>query len=358
MSIPAQQKALVLEAKFGKFAVQTTDVPRPGPGDLLVKIEATALNPADWKIQTYGALINAYPAVLGTDGSGIVIAVGEKVSSEAFAVGDRVTFQGDIDMEKQTMRGTYAQYLTLPHEFVAKFPDNLSFDEAATVSSGIATAALPLYNHVEGADSVKLFPPWKEGGRGKYAGKSFLVVGGATSMGQFAIQFARLSGFSPIVATASLHHSAFLKTLGATHVVDRKLAAGELQAEFAKIASGQFDVVYDAVSVADTLHLSLAATAPGGHLVVVLSPAETAEEARKQGKNVHFAQGLFMHPINREVSGPLLSSLPKLLETGDIKPNRVEVLPGGLNGVVGGLERLKANQVSGVKLVVHPQETA
>ncbi|TBU37976.1 GroES-like protein [Dichomitus squalens] len=354
MSIPAQQKALVLESKFGKFALQTTDVPRPGPGDLLVKIEAAALNPADWKIQTYGILVNEYPVVLGADGSGIVIAVGEKISPEAFAVGDRVTFQGDIDLEKQMLHGTYSQYLTIPHEAVAKFPDNLSFDEAATVSSGVATAALPLYNHVEGADSVKLFPPWKEGGRGKYAGKSFLVVGGGHIYGTFA----RLSGFSPIVATASRHHAAFLKTLGATHVVDRKLSTGELQAEFAKIASGQFEVVYDAVSLADTFPLSLAATAPGGHLVVVLSAAEIAEEAEKQGKNVHHARGWFVAPINREVSGPLLASLPKLLETGDIKPNRVEVLPGGLNGVVSGLERLKANQVSGVKLVVHPQETA
>ena len=46
------------------------------------------------------------------------------------------------------------------------------------------------------------------------------------------------------------------------------------------------------------------------------------------------------------------------LTLSPMQPNRVEVLPGGLNGVVGGLERLKNNQVSGLKLVIHPHETA
>ena len=90
MSVPTQQKALVLPTRSGEFSIQTTEVPQPGPEDLLVKIEAAALNPADWKIQTYGTLVNVYPAVLGSDGSGTVVAVGEKVSPDAFTTGDRV----------------------------------------------------------------------------------------------------------------------------------------------------------------------------------------------------------------------------------------------------------------------------
>lgn len=84
----AQQKSLLLLEKQGAFAVRPTDIPKPGPGELLVEIHATALNPVDWKIQVYGIFLENFPAVLGTDSSGIVKEVGEGVTE--FAVGDKV----------------------------------------------------------------------------------------------------------------------------------------------------------------------------------------------------------------------------------------------------------------------------
>ena len=84
----AQQKSLLLLEKQGAFAVRETDIPKPGPGELLVEIHATALNPVDWKIHVYGAFIKSYPAVLGTDSSGVVKEIGEGVTT--FAVGDKV----------------------------------------------------------------------------------------------------------------------------------------------------------------------------------------------------------------------------------------------------------------------------
>ena len=86
--MPAQQKALLLPAKHAAFVVGESSVPAAGPGQLLVKIEATALNPVDWKIQAFDFFIKEYPAVLGTDAAGIVKAVGEGVTD--FKVGDRV----------------------------------------------------------------------------------------------------------------------------------------------------------------------------------------------------------------------------------------------------------------------------
>ena len=73
----AEQKALFLEAAQGEFRVRQTSIPKPGPGELLVKIHATALNPVDWKIRAYNFFITEYPAVLGTDSAGTVEAVGE-----------------------------------------------------------------------------------------------------------------------------------------------------------------------------------------------------------------------------------------------------------------------------------------
>jgi len=82
------QKAFLLESKQGKFVVDTRPIPKPGPGELLVKVLATSLNPVDWKIQKYGAFINDFPAVLGTDGAGEVQEVGEGVTT--FSKGDKV----------------------------------------------------------------------------------------------------------------------------------------------------------------------------------------------------------------------------------------------------------------------------
>ena len=84
----AKQKSLLLLEKQGAFAVQETDIPKPGPGELLVEIHATALNPVDWKIHVYGFFIQDFPAVLGTDSAGVVKDVGEGVTG--FEVGDKV----------------------------------------------------------------------------------------------------------------------------------------------------------------------------------------------------------------------------------------------------------------------------
>lgn len=85
---PAHQNALLLESKHGAFVVRQKTVPTPGPGQILVRIEAAALNPLDWKIQAYGIDWVPLPAVLGTDAAGVVVALGEGVWN--FAEGDRV----------------------------------------------------------------------------------------------------------------------------------------------------------------------------------------------------------------------------------------------------------------------------
>ena len=82
------QKALYLVEAKGALAVRERDIPTPGPGEILVEIHATALNPVDWKIQAFDFFIKEYPAILGTDAAGIVKAVGEGVTN--LAVGDKV----------------------------------------------------------------------------------------------------------------------------------------------------------------------------------------------------------------------------------------------------------------------------
>ena len=88
MSIPSQQKTLFLESKQGAFVLKPKDVPQAGPGEVLVKIEATALNPLDWKIQAIGLFVEKFPAVLGFDAAGTIVQLGKGVTSHT--IGDRV----------------------------------------------------------------------------------------------------------------------------------------------------------------------------------------------------------------------------------------------------------------------------
>lgn len=83
-----QQKALFLQSKQGEFAIGLRSIPKPGRGELLIKVFSAALNPIDYKIQENGLFVNIYPAILGVDIAGIVDEVGEGVHT--FVKGDKV----------------------------------------------------------------------------------------------------------------------------------------------------------------------------------------------------------------------------------------------------------------------------
>ena len=130
-----------------------------------------------------------------------------------------------------------------------------------------------------------------------------------------AIQIAKLSGFSPIIATASLKHEAFLKTLGATHVIDRNTPATTLAGKVAGITNRPLDVVFDSVSNAETQKLSHDLTATGG-MTVTVNPVQVDVV---QGKEFVHALGIFRFPHTRPLGERLYSHLTQLIEDGHIK---------------------------------------
>lgn len=79
---------------------------------------------------------------------------------------------------------------------VTQIPENISFDQAASVPLGLATATIGLYTPAEGRGGAGLVAPWKEGGRGKYAGQPIVIFGGSSSVGQYGESFpCELGGF-------------------------------------------------------------------------------------------------------------------------------------------------------------------
>ncbi|KAF6755329.1 chaperonin 10-like protein [Ephemerocybe angulata] len=348
---PTEQKALLLEKKFGDLVLNTSwPVPKPNKDEVLVKIQAAALNPCDWKIQKYGILVTNFPAILGSDIAGDVVEVGEGVLN--FAVGDRVFFQG---LYFQTGTPGFQQYATADAFTLAKIPDNVTYEEASSIPVGFTAAYVGLYNTTPGKGlgyDVPITPETK----GKYAGVPLVVLGGSSSVGQYSIQLAKLSGFSPIITTSSLKHAEYLKSLGATHVLDRN---APLTAETIKsITDLPVHIVLDGISTAETQKSGFELLESGGGIATVLQPEPDLEErALNENKRFAWVMGDKVLPHNVQLLRDVYAQFTELLEKGDIKPNRVEVIPGGLNGVVEGLTRLEENTVSGVKLVVLPQET-
>ncbi|RDX49043.1 NAD(P)-binding protein [Lentinus brumalis] len=239
-----------------------------------------------------------------------------------------------------------------------KLPDRLSFEEGVTIFSPMSTVAFSLYSQKPETESLRMSPPWEDG-RGKYAGKSIFISGGATQVGQFALQWARLSGFGPIITTASLHNTELLKSQGATHVLDRKLPQDTIVEQVKAIAGDLVDLSYDTVVEDDTIALTAAAVKPGGQLVVSIHGKEELVTKLTKPKGIQWmiGRGLQSTEQNKGALSGLLRKLPGLIEEGVIKPTPHEVLKGGLRAVPAGLERLRNNQVSGLRLIVHPHET-
>ncbi|KAF8972283.1 chaperonin 10-like protein [Flammula alnicola] len=346
-AMPSTQKALVLEKKFGNFVLSGIAVAEPGPGEVLIKVIATSLNPVDWKIQKYGILVENFPAVLGGDLAGDVEEVGEGVTD--FKKGDRVFVQAQYKNETDG----FQQYALALAATVAKIPANISYDQASAFPVALTAAYVGLYN--QNPHGFGFAPPTSPATQGKYAGTPIVILGGASSVGQSALQLAKLSGFSPIITTASLKHTDYLKSLGATAVLDRNLSSSALATEISKITSTSIKFVYDSISANGTQQIGLDILAPGGQLDVVLQP--TVKPV--QDKTIIQVVGMLRLPHNIELLEALYhDTVSGFLEKGLLKPNNIEVLPNGLAGITDGLARMEADKVSGLKLVAHPQETA
>jgi len=137
-----QQKALILPQKQGNFEVGSRNIPNPGPGELLVKVQSAALNPVDYSIKETGVFMDHYPAVLGMDIAGIVEELGEGV--ENFHKGDKV-----LDKFASLPRVFHCMYVCICSTLVYRlahgkfFNDNAAFQQyTLTIASFTAKASL------------------------------------------------------------------------------------------------------------------------------------------------------------------------------------------------------------------------
>ncbi|VDB85316.1 unnamed protein product [Peniophora sp. CBMAI 1063] len=356
-TLPEEQNALLITAKGARMTLGKRHVPKPGAGQVIVHNIAAALNPVDWFVQKTGFFIKGedLPVVIGNDGAGEVCALGEGV--QGWNIGDKVFYQCHMESD----RSAFQEYTLVDAARMARIPSNITPEQAATIPLGLATAALGIYQTKKSGTIYSGFdvggagitPPWLPGGMGKYAGHAAVVISGASSVGQFATQLLKASGFSPIIVTASAHNEDYCKAAGATHVIDYKSTPYEQLPAAVKAIVGDTPVgfIYDACAQG-TQKPAFSLLAPGGGMVTVFTP-EVGERGKdnEQGRRVVWVWGGVNEEAHKELGAEMYANLTELLEKGILKPNRVKLLEGGLKAIPDGCDELEKG-VSGVKLVV------
>jgi zinc-binding alcohol dehydrogenase family protein len=175
--------------------------PVPTGHDLLVRVAAVSVNPVDTKQRAPSAKVEAQPRVLGWDAAGTVAAVGPEVT--LFKPGDEVYYAGDV-----TRQGSNSELQLVDERIVARKPRTLDFAQAAAIPLTAMTAWECYF------DRMKIDPG------GAHRGAALLVIGGAGGVGSIGIQIAKVAGLK-VIATASRPETvAWVKDLGADHVVD------------------------------------------------------------------------------------------------------------------------------------------
>lgn len=314
-----------------------------GPEEVLIKIIAAAQNPVDSKLIDYDRL-TTFPTTIGGDVAGEVLAVGEDVKD--LKAGDRVA----AFLNRKTPRnGGYQQFTIGQAPQTFKIPSYLTYEAASTIPLAFATAVGGVFGDLEvpiPAAGAKL--PLELNGL-----PPVLVWGGSSSVGAYAIQLAKLSGYK-VVATASPSNFDYVKSLGADVVVDYHDAEKAVE-EIVKATGGKLSLVVDAVSEHGSTALAVRSIGPSGGIISTVLPVDDSVKNGRTDIQILSAGAAIVYKRKE-----ILAAYRFIVEALDQKafiPNPVEIIPGGLLGVNEGFKRQREHAISGVKLVYQVLET-
>lgn len=173
--------------------------PQPAPGEVRVRLHASAVNPADANRRAgrmHGGM--EFPRIIpNSDGAGVIDRLGDGVDHRL--LGARVWLHFG---QRGRPFGTAAEYICLPHELAAPLPEHLDFTQGACLGIPAMTAYWSLFQ------------------RGAIRGKSVLITGGAGAVGHYAVQLARWGGAHVIATTSSERKAAHARIGGADAVID------------------------------------------------------------------------------------------------------------------------------------------
>ncbi|KQN58042.1 zinc-binding alcohol dehydrogenase family protein [Erwinia sp. Leaf53] len=304
-------KAIAIDPKNPQqFIAIEQPLPQPGEYDLLVEVKAASVNPVDTKVHK-GSQKNGLqqPRVLGWDASGVVLAVGSKVSG--FKAGDEVYYAGDI-----TRPGSNATQQLVDARITGHKPETLNWAESAAIPLTALTAWEGLFDrlHID-----------RDG-----EGKTLLIIGGAGGVGSLAIPFAKLHSQVKVIATASRPDSAqWCRDRGADLVIDYKDMAGELEKHGIK----QVDYIFCLNDTDGHWPAIGQLIAPQGQICTIVENEKplAMDQLKLKSAALHFefmyTRSMFTTPdIARQ--GEILDATAKLLDGGKISTSLSTTLHG------------------------------
>jgi len=284
-AVPSRIKAVRIAQYGGSEQLKYEDVPVPeiGPGQVLVRVRYSAVNPIDWKIRE-GYLKKDRPAnfplTLGQDFAGEITIGGGALGP--FQMGERAFGFGD---------GTHAEFAAASIKYIAPIPDEIDFAVAAALPTSGSTALQAIRDCVQPKPGIRI-----------------LIHGAAGAVGSFATQIAMRWG-AQVIGTATGEDIAYLRALGHVQVVDYKLERFE--------AVGQVDAVLDLIG-GETAARSFALVKKGGVLVSTVGAANPELAARAGIRGVNLVS---------KGDAADLAELASLVERGELKPRIGEVFP-------------------------------
>ncbi|MFJ4692308.1 zinc-dependent alcohol dehydrogenase family protein [Streptomyces sp. NPDC088766] len=293
-------RAVVLEEFGTPLVLREIEKPAAGPGQVLVKIRASGVNPLDTKIRA-GKAAHArrtLPAVLGLDLAGVVEETGAGVTG--FAPGDEVYgMTGGVG----DLQGSLAEYAAVDARLLARKPASLTMREAAALPLVVITAWEGL------VDRARV-----------HAGQKVLIHGGAGGIGHVAVQIARARG-AEVFATVSPSRTDVVENLGATPIDRTTTTVDEY---VARHTGGEgFDVVFDTVG-GPVLDASFTAVRTyTGHVLSALGWG-THSIAPLSFRGATYSGVFTLLPLltgrGREHHGEIMREAAALADAGALKP--------------------------------------
>ena len=299
MAATKMMRALFVEHSGAPFQMREIARPTPGPGEVLVRIHASGVNPLDTKIRAgeAGHAKHPLPAILGLDLAGVVEEVGPGAAT--FQVGDAVYgMTGGVG----GVQGSLADYAAVDARLLARKPADLSMREAAAMPLVFITAWEGLVDRAH-----------------VHEGQTVLVQGGAGGVGHMAVQIARAMG-ARVFATDSASKKVLVEQLGATAI---DYQAEPMEAYVAAHTAGEgFDIVYDTAGGA-VLDTSFKAVRRFGHVVSSLGWG-THALAPLSFKAASYSGVFTLLPLltgrGRAHHGDIMREATRLVEAGLLKP--------------------------------------
>lgn len=281
-------------------------VPRPGPRDLLVRVQAVSVNPIDTKLRARQHLKKEVPIVLGYDASGMVEAIGEKVTQ--FQVGDAIYYAGSI-----LRPGSNAQFQLVDERIVGHKPASLSWESAASIPLILLTAWEGLFHCLCISQ--------------RHAGSSLLILG-TGAVGSMVIQLAKMSNLRIIATMSSSKSEEQCKKFGAECTVNYHYP---ILHKLRQMGWQEVNFIFSTVATSAYWPVMAEMIAPFGSICCIEDAVAPIDLNLLKRKSVRFAwvfvftRSLYEH-CNRGEQGKILDQAAELLNLGVLYPMVGEVL--------------------------------